>query len=253
MRESLLIGNWKLNGSKHSIASLLNQLKIGVAAPSLHQTAARLVVLPPAIFIQQVEEALTGSSIAWGGQDMAAYSSGAYTGEISGEMLLAFGCQYVLLNHSERRQLGKENDQAVRHKLLLAQEYKLIPILCVGETKAQYQSSQTETALYHQLNTYLSVGENVLHNLVIAYEPLWAIGTGKSPSPLAIQNIHEKLRTYIKHHISFELASKVRILYGGSVNAQNAKALLAMPDVDGVLVGNAALSADTFLQIYYSF
>jgi triosephosphate isomerase (TIM) len=212
-----------------------------------------VILLPPAIFIPQVAKSLEKSNIAWGGQNMSAYREGAYTGQISGSMLAALGCRYVLLGHSECRQYGAEDDEQIMRKLRLAQQVGLTPILCLGESWEQYQSNETTTALIQQLEHYLNTEKTVFHNIVLAYEPIWAIGTVYSATPLQIQTVHQKLRTALTQHLSAELAQQIRILYGGNVNPENAHALFSMPDIDGGLVGRASLSADRFLEIYHAF
>lgn len=252
MRVPLLIGNWKLHGTNHSVNGLLDQLILGISTHA-DNTIAKAVVLPPAIFIPQVAEHLYSSPIAWGGQNMAEHEKGAYTGEVSGAMLREFGCRYVLLGHSERRQYFQETDTQIARKLALAQKEDLIPIVCLGETWQQYQSGQTQTVLLQQLKGHLAVVKTTLQQVVFAYEPIWAVGTGHGPTPRAAQIIHESLRAEIANHLGKELANQIRILYGGSVKPDNAEALFAMPDIDGGLIGNASLSADSFLKIYRAF
>lgn len=184
---------------------------------------------------------------------MAAHLEGAFTGEISGAMLKAFGCRYVLLGHSECRQHHGETDEQIARKLIIAHKIGLIPIVCLGETLAQHQSGQTEAVLAIQLNPYLTLDQTVLQNLVLAYEPIWAINTGQSATFEQAQSIHHALRARLFEHLGARLAYQIRILYGGSVTPDNAKALFAMPDIDGGLIGKSALSADAFLQIYHAF
>lgn len=252
MRARLIVGNWKLHGTIDSITTLLDKLKIGITH-TCHTTIPQVVVLPPAIFIPQVAHSLETSPIAWGGQNISEHPEGAYTGEISAAMLVAFSCRYALLGHSERRQYYNETDEQIARKLLLARRMGLTPILCLGETWQQYQSGQTEAVLLQQLTHYLTVGETVFQDVVLAYEPIWAIGTGESATPEYAQAVHHRLRTAIADHLSPQLAHQIRILYGGSIKLNNAGALFAMPDIDGGLVGSAALSADIFLQIYQAF
>lgn len=249
-RSPLLIGNWKLHGTRHFVENMLENLKKGI---NLHTSQANMIVLPPTIFLQQTEQLLQNSPIGWGAQTMSEQREGAYTGEISGAMLKEFGCQYVLVGHSERRQYYGETNESIIKKLILAKAFGLIPILCIGETLDDYQTEKTEAVLQQQLTPLYALEESFLQTIILAYEPVWAIGTNLSATPEQAQSIHKKLRQMLAQQYNEKLACQVRILYGGSVKPDNAGALFAMPDVDGGLVGGASLNTDHFLQIYQAF
>lgn len=247
-RKPIIAGNWKMHGTQAMTADLLNIIKNKVSAD-----VADVIVFPPFIFLPQTQQLLQGSNVQWGGQNMAAEKSGAFTGEISGEMLLEFGCRYVLLGHSERRSLFGEEDLLIAKKFKLALELGLQPILCVGETLQQREQGLTEEVVAAQL---LQVAEYVggmklFENAILAYEPVWAIGTGKTATPEQAQAAHAFLRQQVASQ-SKVVADGLRILYGGSVKAANANSLFAMPDIDGGLIGGASLDAEEFLQIYQS-
>lgn len=245
MRDKFIIGNWKMHGSKTCVANLLNDLKNYLK----EESKVKMVVCPPYIFLEQTQILLQKSKLAWAGQNMAAEKEGPYTGEISPAMLLEFGCHYVLLGHSERRTLYGETDEQIAQKFRLATSMGLIPILCVGETLAQRQAGQTQFVLQTQLEKIVDCGKNVLKRAIIAYEPVWAIGTGLSAQPEQAQEAHQFLRQQVKS-LDSDLAQKLPILYGGSVKVSNAKALFEMPDIDGGLIGGASLLEKEFLHIY---
>lgn len=246
VRDKFIIGNWKMHGSKDSVAHLLNDLK---AYDQNVISKVKLVVCPPYIFLDQTQVLLQKTKLQWAAQNMAAEKKGPYTGEISPTMLLEFGCRYVLLGHSERRTLYGETDQEIAKKFKLATNLGLIPILCVGETLAQRQAEQTQSVLQRQLENIFGFGAAVLEQGIIAYEPVWAIGTGFSAQPVQAQEVHQFLRQQAKL-LDPDLAQKLPILYGGSVKANNAKPLFQMPDIDGGLIGGASLDAIEFLDIY---
>jgi triosephosphate isomerase (TIM) len=246
MREQFIIGNWKMHGDKTLVKGLLNGLKAAYSHPD---AKVQIVVCPPYIFLQQTQELLQHSKIAWGAQNVAAERNGAYTGEISVSMLLEFACQYVLLGHSERRTLFKETDAQIGKKFKLSVESGIRPILCIGETFAQRSAAQTESVLEQQIKTILTFDKASLQKAILAYEPVWAIGTGQVATPEQAQSVHQFLRQQIAN-VHPDLAQKLPILYGGSVKASNAKALFQMPDIDGGLIGGASLQTDEFLQIY---
>jgi len=246
MRKKFIIGNWKMYGSKASVKALLTTLKSSAVTPSVN---VNRVVCPPYVFLAETQTLLEGSQIAWAAQNMAAEREGAYTGEISAAMLQEFGCRYVLLGHSERRTYYGETDDLIAKKFKLATESGLTPILCIGETLEQRQSEQTQAVLQRQLDKAMALGEGVFQQGILAYEPVWAIGTGVSASPEQAQEVHQFLRQHIALHYS-DLAQKLPILYGGSVKPDNAQALFQMPDIDGGLIGGASLHAHDFLQIY---
>lgn len=210
---------------------------------------AEVAVCPPAILIPLVAERLAGSAIRWGGQNLSAHKMGAYTGEISGIMLKDYGCIYVIVGHSERRALYGEDDRIVAQKFQRAQEAGLTPILCVGETLDEREAGHTEAVVARQLEAVLAqVGSGGFSNAVLAYEPVWAIGTGKNATPEQAQAVHDFVRRRLAQ-ADRQTAAKLRILYGGSVKAGNAQALFTQPDVDGGLIGGASLNADEFVQI----
>ena len=246
MRKKFIIGNWKMYGSKASVKELLTALKSSSENTSVNVSR---VVCPPYVFLAEAQALLQGSQIAWAAQNMAAEKEGAYTGEVSAAMLHEFGCQYVLIGHSERRAYYGETDELIAKKFKLATESGLTPILCIGETLEQRQSEQTQAVLQRQLDKAMALGEAVFQQGILAYEPVWAIGTGVSASPEQAQEVHQFLRQQIALRYS-DLAQKLPILYGGSVKPDNAKALFQMPDIDGGLIGGASLHAHDFLQIY---
>lgn len=245
-RRPLVAGNWKMNGSKASVASLLQELKQGCEVIE----TAELAVFPPFVFLAQCEEILLRTQIAWGAQDVNNQLKGAYTGEVSAAMLCDFNCRYVLVGHSERRLLYGESNDLVAAKFKAAGETGLRPILCVGETENQHLKQQTLAVIDEQLAAVLSLQDNLLSlsDAVIAYEPVWAIGTGKTATPEEAQEVHAAIRKRLREKDD-NLADKVRILYGGSVKPDNASEILAMPDIDGALVGGASLHAEQFLDI----
>jgi triosephosphate isomerase (TIM) len=245
MRSRLVAGNWKMNGSLAANLRLLESLKAGVHASADAQCA----VCVPYPYLAQVQTALAGTSIAWGAQNVSEWPQGAFTGEVSGAMLRDFGCRHVLVGHSERRTLYGETDKQVAAKFQAAQGAGLIPILCVGESLQERESGVTEIVVGRQLAAVLdSSGVGALVSAVIAYEPVWAIGTGKTASPQQAQAVHAFIRSVIAR-LDAKLAAGLTIVYGGSVKGSNAKELFAMPDIDGGLVGGAALVAEDFVAI----
>jgi triosephosphate isomerase len=242
MRGKLVVGNWKMNGGLRQNDALLAALRAGWAAPAGRQ----LAVCVPYPYLWQAQAALTGSAIAWGAQDVSEYASGAYTGEVSAAMVAEFGCRYALVGHSERRARG-ESDSVVAQKALAALGAGLTPVVCVGETLAEREAGSTDAVVLRQFDAVaMRLGERVSAT-VIAYEPVWAIGTGRTASPDQAQAVHRLLRERLER--SPGAASDVPLLYGGSVKSDNAKALFACPDIDGALVGGASLKADEFLAI----
>jgi triosephosphate isomerase len=245
MRQILVVGNWKMNGSIKSNQSLLEGLKQGLANGS----AAEVGVCPPFVYLQQVSELLKGTTIAWGGENLSEQEPGAFTGEIAASMLVDFGCKYVIVGHSERRSLYGETDELVALKFAKAQAAGLIPILCVGELLEERQAGDTENVVKRQLDAVINqVGVANLAKSVIAYEPVWAIGTGKTATPQQAQDVHAFIRGQIAEK-DLGVAEKLQILYGGSVKGNNAAELFAMSDIDGGLIGGASLNADDFLTI----
>lgn len=246
MRKQYIVGNWKMHGSKTSVAELLNKI---VDSEQKEQSNVNIVVCPSYVFLNQTQMLLNKTKLQWGGQNMAAEPEGPYTGEISASMLSEFGCQYVLLGHSERRQLYGETDAQIAKKFSLAIRTGLTPILCVGETLVERQANQTYAVLQKQLEKIVDYGSDVLKQAIIAYEPVWAIGTGLSAQPQQAQDVHQFLREQF-NFLGSDLAQELPILYGGSVKASNAEALFQIPDIDGGLIGGASLDAIEFLRIY---
>ncbi|MEO5343982.1 MAG: triose-phosphate isomerase [Gammaproteobacteria bacterium SHHR-1] len=245
MRKPLVAGNWKMNGSIDSIKTLLAGIKAGLDSVS----NADLAVCAPAIYIPLVQAELDGSGIGWGAQDVSIHASGAYTGEIASSMLQDYGCQYVIVGHSERRTYHKESDELVADKVEVARKAGLTPIFCIGETLEQREGGITEQVCARQIDALINkYGVEALADGVIAYEPVWAIGTGKTASPEQAQEVHAFIRGRVAAKSS-EIGDKLRILYGGSMKPGNAAELMAKPDIDGGLIGGAALKAEDFLGI----
>lgn len=244
-RRPLVAGNWKMNGSRVESLALLGAIKQGASVVS----RAEMAVCPPFILIPLAAEKLAGSLISWGGQNLSVHKSGAYTGEVSGPMLKDFGCTYVIVGHSERRTFYGENDALVGEKYGAAQTVGLVPILCVGETLQERETNQTEVVVARQLDAVINKhGIGSIKSAVIAYEPVWAIGTGKTATPQQAQDMHYFIRDRLATKDK-TVAGDVRILYGGSMKGSNAKELLAQPDIDGGLIGGASLQPDEFLTI----
>lgn len=232
-----------MNGSRASAASLLD----GVMANA--PKGVQIAVCPPAIFIPLAAEKLVRHDIAWGGQNLSEHASGAFTGEISGTMLRDFGCTYVIVGHSERRSLYGEGDEVVAAKYIAAQTAGLVPILCVGESLAEREGGTTEAVVKRQLAAVIQrAGIESFAKAVIAYEPVWAIGTGRNASPEQAQAVHAFIRAELAR-VSRGIAAQTQILYGGSVKANNAAGLFSQADIDGGLIGGASLTADEFLGI----
>ncbi len=242
MRKKLVAGNWKMHGSLAENAALLSALKPALAG-------IEAVVCVPFPFLAQAQAELTDSSIAWGAQNVSEQARGAFTGEVSAAMLLEFGCTYVIVGHSERRSLYGESDALVASKYMAAQAAGLIPILCVGESLEERESGVTEAVVARQLDAVIKVaGVSSLSKAVIAYEPVWAIGTGKTASPEQAQAVHAFIRSKIAV-LDAGVADQLVIQYGGSVKASNAAELMVQPDIDGGLIGGASLVADEFVAI----
>jgi triosephosphate isomerase len=243
MRRLLVAGNWKMNASK----VMLNELLSGITANIPQHTD--VVVFPPAPYLLMAADKLQGSSVKFGGQNLNAHESGAYTGEISASMLVDCGCEAVLVGHSERRTLFGETDADVLAKTEAALAAGLIPYVCIGETLAEREADKTETVIEQQINAVLNgLTVQQLAKCVFAYEPVWAIGTGETASPEQAQQVHAFIRSLLAAKDE-ELALNSHVLYGGSVKASNAKELFAQQDIDGGLVGGASLQAEEFLGI----
>jgi triosephosphate isomerase len=245
MRRKLVVANRKMNGS---VADNL-QFFEGLIAATVEAKKADYVVCVPHPYLFQAQQVLGNTTIAWGGQNMSRYLSGAHTGSVSPTMLLEFGCEYAIIGHSERRLHGLDTDQSTGQRFEVAIKSGLKPIFCMGETLEEYQDGLTDVVTVRQLNAVIDeIGVAALAKGVLAYEPVWAIGTGKAASPAHAQNILSFLRGHIEL-LDSAVAKEIRILYGGSVNAENAKELFAMPDIDGALVGGASLNTQSFVEI----
>lgn len=243
MRPKLIAGNWKMHGSRQLVEQLVGQL---AAAPI---TKAKLVIIPPFPYLAASAALSEGSNLQLGAQDCSAQDVGAFTGEVSAAMLADLNVSYVLVGHSERRQYHQETNQLLLAKTRQALAAGLQPILCLGETFEEHQQEQTLAVVSEQLNAIAQeLTAEELSRLVLAYEPVWAIGTGLTATPEQAQAVHASLRAVLSQ-INAEVAAQTLILYGGSMKADNAAALLAMPDIDGGLVGGASLDADQFLAI----
>jgi triosephosphate isomerase (TIM) len=246
MRKPLIAGNWKMNGSLAANAALLRGLES--FAGSSAASDVELVLCAPAVYLAQVAAAVQSSPLKLGAQDCSVNTSGAFTGEISGAMLRDVGCSYVIVGHSERRQHHGESSALVAAKAEAALAAGVTPIVCVGETLAQREAQQTEVIITEQISAVLSVLLDKAATIVIAYEPVWAIGTGKTASPAQAQAVHAAIRAQLATAIA-DAAQNVRILYGGSMKPDNARELLAQADIDGGLIGGASLKAADFLSI----
>jgi triosephosphate isomerase len=245
MRRKLVAGNWKMNGSLAQNAGLLDAVRSGME--KLRNVDCAVCV--PFPYLSQAQERLSGGAVKWGAQDVHQQDKGAYTGEVSASMLRDFGCSYAIVGHSERRAYFGESSALVAEKFLAAQRAGITPILCVGETLEQREKGVTEAVVAEQLDALIQQGgAGALRNAVVAYEPVWAIGTGKTASSAQAQAVHAFIRQRVASHDS-QIASGLCILYGGSVKASNAAELFAMPDIDGGLIGGASLVADEFLAI----
>lgn len=245
MRRKLVAGNWKLNGSKASIETLVK----GIEAGAVNLNNVSIAVCAPYVYIPMTQTLLSSSQIALGAQDVSEQDAGAFTGEVSAPMLKEFGCTCVIVGHSERRALYGEQDDDTARKFAAARKNGLLPILCVGETLAEREQGITEAVVARQLDAVIALeGVTALADAVIAYEPVWAIGTGKTATPQQAQDVHAFIRGKLAA-LDADVAANVQILYGGSVKASNAGELFAMPDIDGGLIGGAALNAQEFLAI----
>lgn len=245
MRRLMVAGNWKMHGSRAANAALLTELDLRLKAEWL----VDMVVFPPSVYLADAARRLQDGVIAVGAQDVSAESTGAFTGQVSASMLKDVGCRYTLVGHSERRNLNREDDALVARKFAAAQAAGLIPVLCVGESLVERETGNTEGVVARQVDAVINMhGIGALAGSVLAYEPVWAIGTGRTASPEQAQAVHAFLRGRIGTQDA-SIAMELRILYGGSVKASNAAELFSMTDVDGGLVGGAALSADEFQQI----
>ncbi len=247
MTKKLIVGNWKMNGSLAANAELLDAVLAGLAGcPS----AAEVAVCASTPYLAQLQARLQGSALDWGAQDCSAHEAGAYTGEVSAPMLREFGCRYVLVGHSERRQYHGESDDLVATKAQRALAAGITPIVCVGETLADHNAGRTDFVVKRQLSAVIHAVGHCASEIIVAYEPVWAIGTGQTATPEQAQAVHAVLRAQLR--AASARSQRNRILYGGSMNAGNAAELLAQPDIDGGLIGGASLKAADFLSIIAS-
>ncbi len=246
MRRVLIAGNWKMNTTRVPAVALAE----GIAEKANDFDSLDLAVCPPSCYLDAVGRAIAGSKVGLGAQNMYHEREGAYTGEISAAMLCDLGCRYVILGHSERRHILGETDGAINQKVLAALAAGLTPIVCVGELLAEREAGQTFAVIGRQFDGSLAgLSAEQMSNVVIAYEPVWAIGTGKVATPQQAEEVHLALRKLIEKRYNEGLAKGVRIQYGGSVKPENAAELLKQPDIDGALVGGASLKVDLFLGI----
>ena len=249
MKQKLIAGNWKMNGSLAANEALLGEIQHGLAQ-AFNGRKAQVAVCVPAAYLSQVQQITQGSGIELGSQDVSAQEQGAYTGEISCAMLKDFGVRYAIVGHSERRQYHAETDALVAAKAQRALAAGITPIVCVGETLAEREAGKTEEVVKRQLAAVIHANGHCISEIVVAYEPVWAIGTGKTASTEQAQQVHAVLRAQLQAASAH--ADRIQILYGGSMNAGNAAQLLAQPDIDGGLVGGAALKVADFLSIIAS-
>jgi triosephosphate isomerase len=246
MKRKLIVGNWKMNGSLHSALELVDKIITNYPADTAHS----YVICPPSIYLKELSKALNKKLIKLGAQDVSEYENGAYTGQISAQMLKEVGCEYVIIGHSERRQFCAESDSAIARKFLAALAQNITPILCVGESLSAREANQTEEVVLGQISAVIDqIGAEKFALGIIAYEPIWAIGTGKTASPEEAQAVHAAIRKLLVAKLGEVFAKKMVILYGGSVKASNSASLFKMQDIDGALVGGASLDAKDFLGI----
>lgn len=241
MRNKLVVGNWKMHGSRVANAELLQSLRAS------QPFVADVAVCVPSPYLAETALSLTGHAIRWGAQDCSAHEQGAYTGEVSSAMLAEFGCRYVIVGHSERRAYHGESDQTVADKAKAAIAHGLTPIVCVGETLAEREAGHTDEVVKCQLSAVVHTLGHCVPQIVVAYEPVWAIGTGRTATPEQAQAVHALLRAQLQ--AATPKASSMRLLYGGSVKPDNAVVLFSQPDIDGGLIGGASLKAADFVAI----
>ncbi len=244
MRKTIVAGNWKMNASKESV----NKLVMGILS-GMSNVSSEVVICAPFPYLSQVEALITHSQVRLGAQNLNTNISGAFTGEVSADMIKDFGAQHVIVGHSERRSFYGETNTIVAEKVKAALDSGLIPLFCVGETLEQREAGETESVVAAQINTVADlVGIDAFLNIVVAYEPVWAIGTGVTASPEQAQEVHAFIRQLLANN-NYDVAQQTPILYGGSMNAANAKELIACADIDGGLIGGASLKPEDFLQI----
>ena len=241
MRRKLVVGNWKMQGSRAANEPLL------AAIAQSRPFGCDVAVCPPFPYLAEVALAFAGSDLRWGAQDCSVHEQGAFTGEVSATMLAEFGCRYAIVGHSERRQYHDESDQLVADKAKAALARGVTPIVCVGESLAQREAGETDAVVKRQLSAVIHTLAHCAGEMVVAYEPVWAIGTGRTATPEQAQAVHALLRAQL--HAATPHADQMKILYGGSVKAENAATLFAQPDIDGGLIGGASLKANDFIAI----
>lgn len=245
MRHPIVMGNWKLNGSTKMVSELIGGLRQALNGVE----GCQVVIAPPAIYLNQAKAQIAGSHIGLGAQNSDIQLAGAYTGDTSAEMLKDIGAKYVIIGHSERRTYHHESDELIAKKFAVLKQLGLTPVFCIGETAAENEAGETEAVCARQLDAVLNtLGAAVFADSIIAYEPVWAIGTGKSATPAQAQATHQFIRNHVAR-LDADAAANVIIQYGGSVNATNAAELFSQPDIDGALVGGASLQADAFAAI----
>ncbi|MDT9587500.1 MAG: triose-phosphate isomerase [Candidatus Arsenophonus melophagi] len=245
MQHPLVIGNWKLHGSTKMVKVLIKNLCYELN----NITGCDVAIAPPALYLATAKQALSGSNIELGAQDVDVNISGAFTGDTSAVMLKDIGVKYIIIGHSERRAYHKESDEYIAHKFVVLKSQGLIPVLCIGESEEENSAGKTEQVCAHQIQAIFNhLGIRAFENSVIAYEPIWAIGTGKSATPAHAQSVHKFIRDYISKQDQV-IAEKLIIQYGGSLNADNAAEIFSQPDINGALVGSASLKADVFSTI----
>lgn len=250
MRRYVIAGNWKMNNDLNSSIRLISELKNALASKTLN---ADVVICPPFTSLETASVMIKDSLISLGAQNMYFEESGAYTGEISPTMLLSVGCKYVIIGHSERRTIFNESNQLINKKINAAIKFKLKPIFCIGETLIEREKNITFKVIEEQIREGLSdLSESDLESLIIAYEPVWAIGTGKNASPDQAQEVHKFIRELLTKMYSRTFSENLTIQYGGSVKPDNSKELMSQPDIDGALVGGACLKSDSFIKIIES-
>ena len=249
MKKKLIAGNWKMNGSLETNEALVRAVVAGLAVQPADARCLAAVCVP-APYLAQVRALVQGSALELGAQDVSEHEQGAYTGEVSARMLRDFAARYAIVGHSERRQYHGESDALVADKARQALAHGITPIVCVGETLAEREAGRTEDVVKRQLAAIIHVNGHCISEIVVAYEPVWAIGTGKTATPEQAQQVHAVLRAQLKAATAH--SDRIHLLYGGSMNAANAHSLLAQPDIDGGLIGGASLKAPDFLQIIAS-
>ena len=250
MRKMIVAGNWKMNNDLSHSVNLISEIKNLLSGKELK---AEVIICPPFISLETASALIKGTKIKLGAQNMSFEENGAFTGEISASMLKSVGCDYVILGHSERRAIFGETDEIINKKMKKAISSSLTPIFCIGETLEQREEGITNKIIEGQIRNGLTgISENEMKNVIIAYEPVWAIGTGKTASPDQAQEVHEFIRSLITEIYSSNLADNLTIQYGGSVKPDNAETLLSQKDIDGALVGGACLKADSFYGIIKS-